>query len=78
MWKLYSLSHIRNNRAASLGIAGCTLAACLLVTCLCLVFYNIWADEVRRVILTEGPAHAVLAGDFSDETVEAIEPAARG
>lgn len=73
MWKLYSLSHIRHNRASSLGIAGCTLAACLLITCLCLVFYNIWADEVRRVILTEGPAHAVLTGDFSDETVEAIE-----
>lgn len=73
MWKLYSLNHIRHNRAASFGVAGCTLAACMLISCLCLVFYNIWADEVNRTILTEGPAHAVLVGEFSDEAVETLE-----
>ncbi len=73
IWKEYSISYIKNNRATSISILIAAFIASLLLSLTCGVFYNIWADEVRLIKLKEGNWHAKLSGTFTEETLHTIE-----
>ena len=54
MWKDYSKSYIKNNRASSISIMAAALAATMFLSLLCSIAYNFWAYDVEQIILEEG------------------------
>lgn len=54
MWKNYSKSYIKNNRASSISIMAAALVATMFLSLLCSIAYNFWAYDVEQIILEEG------------------------
>ena len=54
MWKGYSKSYIKNNRASSISIMAAALVATMFLSLLCSIAYNFWAYDVEQIILEEG------------------------
>ena len=54
MWKDYSKSYIKNNRASSISIMAAALVATMFLSLLCSTAYNFWAYDVEQTILEEG------------------------
>ncbi len=54
MWKDYSRSYIKNNRASSVSIMAAVLAAAMFLSCVCSIAYNFWAYDVEKIMLEEG------------------------
>lgn len=54
MWKDYSKSYIKNNRASSISIMAAALVATMFLSLLCSIAYNFWAYDVEQTILEEG------------------------
>ena len=54
MWKDYSKSYIKNNRASSISIMAASFAATMFLSLLCSIAYNFWAYDVEQIILDEG------------------------
>ncbi|MCI8781141.1 MAG: ABC transporter permease [Lachnospiraceae bacterium] len=54
MWKDYSKSYIKNNRASSISIMAAALVATMFLSLLCSIAYNFWAYDVEQIILEEG------------------------
>lgn len=54
MWKDYSKSYIKNNRASSVSIMAAVLVATMFLSLLCSIAYNFWAYDVEQTILEEG------------------------
>lgn len=54
MWKNYSRSYIKNNRASSISIMAAALVATMFLSCICSIAYNFWAYDVEQITLEEG------------------------
>ena len=54
MWKDYSKSYIKNNRASSISIMAAAFVATMFLSLLCSIAYNFWAYDVEQTILEEG------------------------
>ena len=54
MWKDYSKSYIKNNRASSISIIAAAFVAAMFLSCVCSIAYNFWAYDVEQIILEEG------------------------
>ena len=54
MWKDYSKSYIKNNRASSISIMAAALVAAMFLSLLCSIAYNFWVYDVEQIILEEG------------------------
>ncbi len=54
MWKEYSKSYIKNNRASGISIMAAALVATMFLSLLCGLAYNFWAYDVEQIILEEG------------------------
>lgn len=54
MWKDYSKSYIKNNRASSISIMAAAFVATMFLSLLCSIAYNFWAYDVEQIILEEG------------------------
>ncbi len=54
MWKNYSKSYIKNNRASSISIIAAAFVAAMFLSCVCSIAYNFWAYDVEQIILEEG------------------------
>lgn len=54
MWKDYSKSYIKNNRASSISIMAAALVATMFLSCVCSIAYNFWVYDVEQIILEEG------------------------
>lgn len=67
IWREYSISYVRRNKAASISILAAALIAATLLSLTCGIFYNVWASEIEQVEIKEGEWHAQLTGDISDE-----------
>ncbi len=67
MWKEYSLSFIKNNKASSISIMIGALIASMFLSLICCLFYNMWQYDVNRIIYEEGDWQGALVGKF-DET----------
>ena len=48
MWKDFSIRYIRENRVSSALLAGAAFLASLLLSLLCSIAYNLWADYVKQ------------------------------
>lgn len=54
MWKDYSKSYIKNNRASSISIMAAAFVATMFLSLLCSIAYDFWAYDVEQIILEEG------------------------
>ena len=54
MWKDYSKSYIKNNRASSISIMAAALVATMFLSLLCSMAYNFWMYDVEQIVLEEG------------------------
>ena len=54
MWKIYSKSYLKKNRASSLSILASILVASMFLSLLCSTAYNFWIYETEKIILEEG------------------------
>lgn len=67
MWKDYSGSYMKNNRASGMSIMTAAFVASLFLSLLCGIAYNLWVYETEKVLLEEGewrssPAHDLQGG----------------
>ena len=72
MWKDYSSSYVKNNRASGISVMVAAFISALLLSLLCGMFYNIWAYEVERLKREEGDWQGRITGEVSEETIEQI------
>lgn len=72
MWKEYSVSFARKNRASSMSIMSAALIASMLLSLLCSFFYNIWVYDVESVILKEGDWQGRIVGELSEDDINLI------
>lgn len=72
MWKEYSKSYIKNNRASSISVMAAAMIATLFLSFLCSLFYNIWVDEVHQIKAKEGDWQGRIVGDIGEEELSVI------
>lgn len=73
MWKDYSWSYIKNNRASSISVIVAAFLSALLLSILCSLFYNFWKYDIERIQLEEGSWQGRIAGELSMEDLTAIQ-----
>lgn len=54
MWKNYSKSYIKNNRASSISIMTAALVATMFLSLLFSIAYNFWKYDIEQIMLEEG------------------------
>lgn len=73
MWKEYSLSYIRRNKASSGSIVAAAFISALFLSFLCSMFYNIWRDEVDQIIREEGDWQGRITGELGADELAVID-----
>lgn len=69
MWKDYSKSYLKNNRASGISVMAAALTATMFVSLLCSLAYNVWVYEVEKVALHEGEWQSSPANDLQNGRV---------
>lgn len=72
MWKDYSKSYIKNNRAASTSVMAAALIATMFLSLLCSLFFNAWTYEIERIKLDEGDWQGRITGDINENDLSMI------
>lgn len=72
MWKDYSISFVRRNRASSVSVMAAALIASLFLSMLCTFFYDSWMYDVESIILEEGDWQGRVIGELEDQEVDFI------
>lgn len=73
MWKDYSVSFIRKNRASSISVMLAAFISALFLSLLCSLFFNFWNYEIERIALEEGDWQGRITGEISKDAVLQIE-----
>lgn len=72
MWKDYSVSFIKRNRASSVSIMVAALISTLFLSFLCSLFYNSWTYEIEQIVLNEGDWQGRISGDIEEKDLDTI------
>lgn len=73
MWKDYSLNYIKKNKTTSVSIIVAVLIASVFISCITGVFYNMWIDNIHRIVGEEGDWQGRLIGEFSAADIDVIK-----
>ena len=73
MWKEYSVSYIKNNKVTSISIMVAALVSAMFLSLITCVFYNMWIDNINRVVSKEGDWQAKITGSISEESIWSIK-----
>lgn len=73
MWKEYSSSYIKNNRASSVSVMVAAFISALLLSLLCSLFYNLWVYEIERLKVAEGDWQGRLVGEIHGSDLDTIQ-----
>lgn len=73
MWKDYSSGYIKHNKASCISVMAAAFFSTLLLSLLCSLFYNIWQDEIRRIILEEGDWQGRITGTLTEADLVTIQ-----
>lgn len=73
MWKDYSKSYIKSNRASSMSVVAAALIATLFLSLLCSLAYNFWTYDIESIVLDEGDWQGRIVGEFQESDIPAIE-----
>ncbi len=60
MWKEYSVSFIKSNKASSISVVAASFIAALFLSLMCTLFFNSWTYETDGIIAEEGNWHGRL------------------
>lgn len=72
MWNEYTLSYIKKNKATSISIMVSAFIAATLISFVCGLFYNMWIDEIKRLIKEDGNWHARMMIQLSDSEIQTV------
>lgn len=72
MWKDYSKSYMKHNRASSVSIMAAVLVAAVFLSLLCSMAYNFWVYEMEKIILEEGDWQGRLVGEINENDISMI------
>lgn len=73
MWKDYSKSYIKNNRASSISVMVAALIATLFLSLLCSLFFNFWTYEIEQIELDEGDWQGRITGEIDEGDLAVIQ-----
>ncbi len=73
MWKDYSVSFIKKNRASSLSIMAAAFISALFLSLLCSLFFNFWNYEVEQTVLEEGDWQGRITGEIDENDLIMIQ-----
>lgn len=73
MWKDYSASFIKKNRASSISIIVAAFISALFLSLLCSLFFNFWNYEVEQIILEEGDWQGRIIGEIDEDDFNMIQ-----
>ena len=73
MWKDYSVSYIKNNRASGISVVVAAFISALLLSLLCSLFYNLWIYEIERLKVEEGDWQGRIIGEIDIESLTTIQ-----
>ena len=73
MWKVYSKNYIKNNRAASISIMVAVLISSVFISAICAIFYNMWTDNIDRLVAKDGAWHGKIIGNLTSAEINTIE-----
>lgn len=73
MWKDYSLSYIKNNRASSVSIIVAALISTFFLSFICCLFYNSWVYDIEQIIIKEGDWQGRIVEKLEEEDIDIIE-----
>lgn len=73
MWKDYSISYIKHNRASGISIFVASFITALLLSFLSSLFYNLWVSDVDETIRQEGDWQARIVGELTSEDILTIQ-----
>lgn len=73
MWKDYSASFIKKNRASSISIMVAAFISALFLSLLCSLFFNFWNYEVEQIILEEGDWQGRITGEIDENDLNIIQ-----
>lgn len=73
MWKDYSSSYVKNNRASGVSIIIAAFISALLLSLLCSLFYNLWFYDVQSLKIEEGDWQGRFVGKIGKDDLTLIE-----
>lgn len=72
MWKEYSVSFIKKNKASSISIIVAAFISALFLSLLCSLFFNFWTYELERIALEEGDWQGRITGEIDENDLAVI------
>lgn len=66
MWKDYSKSYIKYNRASGVSVMVAALIATMFLSLLCSIAYNFWSYEIEKIVLEEGDWQGRIIGEIDE------------
>lgn len=73
MWKDYSKSYIKNNRASSISIMAAVLVASFFLSLLCTLAYNFLRYDIEQIILDKGDWQARITADLNEYQINSMQ-----
>ena len=73
MWKDYSSSYIKSNRASSISVIAASLIATLFLSLICSLFFNYWTYETDGIIAEKGNWHGRLMASADAMEITTIQ-----
>ena len=73
MWKDYSSSYIKSNRASSISVIAASLIATLFLSLICTLFFNFWTYETDGIIVAEGNWHGRITASADAMEITKIQ-----
>lgn len=73
MWKDYSASFIKKNRASSVSIMVAAFISALFLSLLCSLFFNFWNYDVEQIVLEEGDWQGRITGEMNEDDLAMIQ-----
>lgn len=73
MWKDYSASFIKKNRASSVSIMVAAFISALFLSLLCSLFFNFWNYDVEQIVLEEGGWQGRITGEIDEDDLAMIQ-----
>ena len=73
MWKDYSSSYIKSNKASSISVIAASLIATLFLSMICSLFFNFWTYETDGIIAEEGNWHGRITASVDAMDITTIQ-----
>lgn len=73
MWKDYSASFMKQNRASSVSIIVAAFISALFLSLLCSLFFNFWNYDIEQIVLEEGGWQGRITGEIDENGLTMIQ-----